>query len=150
MSNIKLGVTTHSYVAEWVDDKATLEDMVRHIAELGCDGMEIVATSMFPEYPYVSDAYVGEIRRYAQDYGVKLLAVCPGATDTHFFDGFKTAASRLRMPEDVVRTTEKALKSGKSICTDGIFCKAQMLLSRIASRKSALGIMGKTGRKTWG
>lgn len=48
-----------------------------------------------------------------QDYGVKLLAVCPGATDTHFFDGFKTAASRLRMPEDVVRTTEKALKKGK-------------------------------------
>ncbi|GKH32771.1 sugar phosphate isomerase/epimerase [Muricomes sp. OA1] len=75
MSNIKLGVTTHSYVAEWVDDKATLEDMVRHIAELGCDGMEIVATSMFPEYPYVSDAYAGEIRRYAQDYGVKLVAV---------------------------------------------------------------------------
>ena len=33
-----------------------------------------------------------------QDYGVKLLAVCPGATDTHFFDGFKTAARRLRMP----------------------------------------------------
>ena len=44
----------------------------------------------------------------------------------------------------------KALKKGKSICTDGTFCKAQMLLSRIASRKSALGIMGKTGRKTWG
>ncbi len=75
MSNIKLGVTTHSYVAEWVDDKATLEDMVRHIADLGCDGMEIVATSMFPEYPYVSDAYAGEIRRYATDYGVKLVAI---------------------------------------------------------------------------
>lgn len=44
-----------------------------------------------------------------QDYGVKLLAVCLGATDTHFFDGFKTAASRLRMPEDG-ENHRKALK----------------------------------------
>ena len=43
-----------------------------------------------------------------QDYGVKLLAVCPGATDTHFFDGFKTAARRLRMPEDVVSNHRKS------------------------------------------
>ncbi len=75
MSNIKLGVTTHSYLAEWISDQVTLEDMVRHIAELGCDGMEIVETSMFPEYPYVSDTYAGEIRRYAKDYGVKLVAL---------------------------------------------------------------------------
>ena len=75
MSNIKLGVISHSYVAEWVDDKCTLEDMFRHIAELGCDGIEIVETSMFPHYPYVGDDYAGEIYRLSRTYGVKVVCV---------------------------------------------------------------------------
>lgn len=75
MSQLKLGVTTHSYVAEWVDDKATLEDMYRHCAELGLDGIEIVEASMFPDYPRVSDAYAGEIQRLERAYGVKLVAL---------------------------------------------------------------------------
>lgn len=75
MNQIKLGVTTHSYVAEWVDRTATLEDMYRHIAELGLDGIEIVETSMFPDYPYVSDRYAGEIKRLERAYGVKLVAL---------------------------------------------------------------------------
>lgn len=75
MSNIKLGVTTHSYVEDWVDDKCTLEDMFRHIADLGCDGIEIVQTSMFPDYPYVSDSYIGELKRLCSTYGVKIIAI---------------------------------------------------------------------------
>lgn len=75
MSKIKLGVTTHSYVEDWVDGRATLEDMFRHCAELGVDGIEIVQTSMVPDYPYVSDAYAGEIRRLERAYGVKLVAL---------------------------------------------------------------------------
>lgn len=75
MNQIKLGVTTHSYGAEWVDRTATLEDMYRHIAELGLDGIEIVETAMFPDYPYVSDRYAGEIKRYERAYGVKLVAL---------------------------------------------------------------------------
>lgn len=72
---IKLGVTTHSYAAEWVDGTATLEDMYRQCAELGLDGIEIVETTMFPDYPYVSDAYAGEIKRLERAYGVKLVAL---------------------------------------------------------------------------
>ena len=75
MSKIKLGVTTHSYVEDWVDGRATLEDMFRHCAELGIDGIEIVQTSMFPDYPYVSDAYAGELKRLQNDYGVNLIAI---------------------------------------------------------------------------
>lgn len=75
MSKIKLGVTTHSYVEDWVDDKCTLEDMFCHCAELGVDGIEIVQTSMIPDYPYVSDAYAGELRRLERAYGVKLIAL---------------------------------------------------------------------------
>lgn len=75
MYKFKLGVTTHSYAAEWVDRTATLEDMYRHAAELGLDGMEIVETTMFPDYPYVSDTYAGEIKRLERAYGVKLVAI---------------------------------------------------------------------------
>ncbi|MCD8151312.1 MAG: TIM barrel protein [Clostridiales bacterium] len=75
MSQLKLGVTTHSYAAEWVDDKATLEDMYQHCAELDMDGIEIVETTMFPDYPYVSDAYAGELKRMERAYGVKLVAL---------------------------------------------------------------------------
>ncbi len=75
MSNIKLGVTTHSYVEDWVNDKVTLEDMYRHCAELGVDGIEIVQTSMFPDYPYLSDEYAGKLKRFEREYGVKLIAL---------------------------------------------------------------------------
>ena len=75
MSKIKLGVTTHSYAEDWVNGKATLEDMFRHCAELGVDGIEIVQTTMFPDYPYVSDAYAGELKRLENAYGVKLVAL---------------------------------------------------------------------------
>ena len=73
-TKIKLGVTTHSYVEDWVDGKATLEDMFRHCAELGIDGIEIVQSSMISDYPYVSDAYAGELKRLENAYGVKLLS----------------------------------------------------------------------------
>lgn len=75
MSNIKLGVTTHSYVEDWVDGRADLEDMFRHCAELGLDGLEIVQTSMFPDYPYLSDAYAGKLKRLEREYGVKIIAL---------------------------------------------------------------------------
>ena len=45
---------------------------------------------------------------------------------------------------------QKGFKSGKAFVRTVPFCKAQMLLSRIASRKSALGIMGKQGGKNMG
>ncbi|WP_312045611.1 SDR family NAD(P)-dependent oxidoreductase [Anaerotignum sp.] len=84
-------------------------------------------------------------------YGIRVLAVCPGATDTHFFDNFGAVTNNLRRPEDVVNTTFHALENeNKIICTDGMFCKLQVLLHRISTRKHALKFMGKAGEKTWG
>ena len=74
-NKIKLGVTSHSYVEDWVDGRATLEDMYRHCAELGVDGFEIVQSSMFPDYPYLSNEYAGELMRLGRAYGVKLVAL---------------------------------------------------------------------------
>ncbi|WP_170295494.1 SDR family NAD(P)-dependent oxidoreductase [Chengkuizengella sediminis] len=53
--------------------------------------------------------------------GVKVLAVCPGATATNFFEvsgGF--GAKNMRTSEQVVDTAMKALKKGKSYAIDGV------------------------------
>ncbi|ENY8511825.1 short chain dehydrogenase family protein [Clostridioides difficile CD45] len=84
-----------------------------------------------------------------KDKGIRVLAVCPGATDTHFFDNYDAVVKKLRKPQDVVDTTFKALQRKNIVCTDGIFCKSQVLLHRIVSRKFALKIFGNAGKNTW-
>lgn len=84
-----------------------------------------------------------------KDKGIRMLAVCPGATDTHFFDNYDAVVKKLRKPEDVVNTTFTALKKNKIICTDGVFCKSQVLLHRLVSRKLALKVFGNAGKRTW-
>ena len=71
MSNIKLGITLYSFTKEYVSGEYSLEDCIRHCAELGVDGYEIVATQMIPSYPYISDEFLGKIKRYASEYGVR-------------------------------------------------------------------------------
>jgi short-subunit dehydrogenase len=52
---------------------------------------------------------------------VKVLAVCPGATDTPFFDiaGEAAAAGSLRTPEQVVDTAMSAIRGNKPSVVDG-------------------------------
>ncbi|UVJ37940.1 SDR family oxidoreductase [Arthrobacter sp. CJ23] len=56
-----------------------------------------------------------------QGTGVKALAVCPGATDTPFFDtaGDAAAVGSLRTPEQVVDTALAALRGNKPSVVDG-------------------------------
>jgi len=120
--------------------------------------INIASAAAFNALPYsavyaASKSYVlsftESINFEYKDYGVHALAVCPGATDTHFFDDYNAVVKKLRKPEDVVNTTFRALKKGKIVCTDGAFCKSQFLLHRLVSRKFALRIFGNAGKKTW-
>jgi len=56
-----------------------------------------------------------------QGTGVKVLAVCPGATDTPFFDiaGEAAAAGSMRTPEQVVDTAMSAIRGNKPSVVDG-------------------------------
>ena len=121
--------------------------------------INIASAASFNPLPYsavyaATKAYVlsfSESLHYEyKNYNVKVLAVCPGATDTHFFDHFGAVTKKLRKPEDVVHTSFKGLKKNKIICCDGLFCKVQVALHRITTRKFAVHFMGRTGRKTWG
>ncbi|MBB6403242.1 SDR family oxidoreductase [Arthrobacter sp. AZCC_0090] len=56
-----------------------------------------------------------------QGTGVKVLAVCPGATDTPFFEtaGEAAAAGSMRTPEQVVDTALSAIRANKPSVVDG-------------------------------
>ena len=134
--------------------------LIRDMAARGSGVIiNIASAAAFNPLPYsavyaATKAYVLSLSQaLSYEYhsrGVQVLAVCPGATDTHFFDRFPPATQHLRRPEEVVQTTFRALRRGKSVCTDGWFCKAQSALHRLAPRSLALCLMGGTGERTWG
>lgn len=64
-----------------------------------------------------TQALWGELR----STGVRALAVCPGPTESPFFDvaGEQDALTRRRTPEHVVRTALRALDRGKPSVVDG-------------------------------
>ncbi len=55
-------------------------------------------------------------------FGIKVLALCPGTTDTNFFDAAKVGRPPMRVmqsPEQVVDTALRALKRGRSHVISG-------------------------------
>lgn len=80
---------------------------------------------------------------------ISIYAVCPGATDTNFFNGYAPMPN-MRTPENVVKTTFKALKKQKTVAVDGGISKARKLLPRILSRNMVTHINGKVAENLWG
>ncbi|BBK76731.1 hypothetical protein CBU03nite_01290 [Clostridium butyricum] len=73
-----------------------------------------------------------------RDKGIQFVAICPGATNTCFFDkAGKSNASggKLREPEQVVKTALKGLKKNKPFVVDGTKTKFTVLLSKLLPRR---------------
>lgn len=78
-------------------------------------------------------------------YGIKVMALCPGVTDTDFF-----AASRMKRPpartsqtpEQVVEVALRALKRGKSAVVSGWINLIMMESERVLPRSFVLKTMG--------
>lgn len=64
--------------------------------------------------------------------GVRVVCICPGPTDTSFFDnaGNGEVMKQRRSPEQVVATTFDALRAGKPYAVDGLGNKVLSKLSR--------------------
>ena len=79
-------------------------------------------------------------------YGIKVLALCPGVTDTNFFEaarGHKPPARASQTPEEVVDTALRGLDRGKShiisgwtnyLMTQGERLAPRSLITRVAGR----------------
>ena len=85
-----------------------------------------------------------------RNQGVKVMVVCPQATDTHFFDQFNKMNGKMRSTEQVVHTTFRAMKRGKVIAKDGTLCKVQSWMHHVMSRSMRVRITGKIAKNIWG
>ena len=93
-----------------------------------------------------SEALWGENK----DVGVRVLAVCPGPTETNFFDranfpdSFAGKTSSISTPEEVVKDTLQALDSDKQTIVNGGFMNNLITnLSRFVPRKTIVGVLEK-------
>ncbi len=81
--------------------------------------------------------------------GIQFLALCPGPTDTKFFDTAKEVETKSkRTPEQVVDTALKALGKRSSFVLDGGNNAFTALLARILPRKTIVKMFGSAIRKS--
>lgn len=83
-----------------------------------------------------------------KDTGVKVTCLCPGATDTPFFDHGDIHASRqmrrvMMKPADVAREGVDGLKRGKPLVIAGTLNKLLMAAERLAPRRLVTRLAGK-------
>lgn len=119
--------------------------------------VNIASTAAFQAVPYMSvysatKAFVlsfsGGLYEEYKNYGIKILAVCPGPTETNFFK--KTGpveVGKIRTPKMVVETAFKALAKNKSHVVDGTGNFLLSLSSRFIPRKKMTKISGNIIRK---
>jgi hypothetical protein len=86
-----------------------------------------------------SEALWGEYR----DRGVRVLALCPGATETSFFEvvgSREPAVGAMSTPEFVVTTGLRALERGKSFVIPGWQNYLGSLLPRLMPRQAVVAV----------
>src|SRR5687767_3933912 len=82
-------------------------------------------------------------------YGIKVLALCPGVTETNFFEaarGKKPPARAAQSPEDVVDTALRALARGKSHVVSGWTNRAMTEVERFVPRSMVTRVAGRMMR----
>jgi short-subunit dehydrogenase len=82
--------------------------------------------------------------------GVKVLALCPGVTETNFFaagEMRKPPMRSVQTPQEVVRVALAALEQNRSHVISGWFNYAQTQAQRLVSRPFVARFIGKTMRK---
>ena len=82
-------------------------------------------------------------------HGIKVLALCPGVTDTNFFEaarGQKPPARVAQSPEDVVDTALRALARGKSHVVSGWTNRAMVEVERLTPRSLVTRVAGRMMR----
>lgn len=133
-----------------------LPDMLRRK-----DGVIVNVASMAAFMPCAYSAVYGATKAFVLSFsealwaetrgrGVRLLALCPGATETGFFDAVGSeemgAGEKLSTPEKVVQAGFRGIDQGRSYIIDGRnnYFMAQMI--RFLSRRRVALIMERMSR----
>jgi len=85
-------------------------------------------------------------------YGIKVMALCPGVTETNFFEAARSEKPPARVaqtPEDVVETALRGLARGKSHIVSGWTNRAMVEAERLAPRALVTRMAGRMMRKEY-
>ncbi|HEV2642761.1 MAG TPA: SDR family oxidoreductase [Candidatus Elarobacter sp.] len=121
--------------------------------------VNVGSTASFQPVPYMavygatkafllsfSEALAEEVRAH----GVRVVALCPGQTDTAFFDGIDEArVGRARTTQQVVATALRALKRGNVVAVDGFANYALANATRLAPRRFVARVAASIQRPRW-
>ena len=120
--------------------------------------INIASTAAFQPVPYMAVygatkafglSFSEALHQEYKDCGIKVTAVCPGATETSFFDTAGPVGMGMhRKAEEVVKTAVKAAGKNKLYVVDGVKNYGITLLSRFLTRKKTAEISGKILKKS--
>lgn len=116
--------------------------------------INVASTAGFQPLPYM--AVYGATKAFVLSFtqalwwenrsrGVKFLALCPGSTDTSFFNvvgAEEASVGKKDTPERVVEVALRALKEGKVYVVPGVQNYLGAQLSRFITRKQGLRLVG--------
>lgn len=104
--------------------------------------INVSSTTSFQPLPFIATyaatkafvtSFSEAIAEEYRPYGIRILALCPGGTDTNFFNASKideqVRMSTMQTPEEVVETALRALEKGRTTVVSGW---NNYLLSRVA------------------
>lgn len=86
-------------------------------------------------------------------YGIEVLALCPGVTETNFFEaahGHKPPARAAQTADEVVDTALKALGRGKGHVVSGLSNLVMVEAERLIPRSVVVKVAGRMMRKSFG
>jgi short-subunit dehydrogenase len=124
--------------------------------------INVASTAGFQPVPFMATyaatkafvlSFTEALSEESRPYGVKLMALCPGVTDTNFFDAAKIQRPPARIaqtPEAVVDTALRALARGKSSVVSGWTNLMMIESERLVPRSLVRRIAGSMLRKTVG
>jgi len=115
--------------------------------------INVASTAGFQPVPYMavygaSKAFVLSFSQaLAEEYrtrGLRVLALCPGATETNFFAiaGEFASVGRRRTSEQVVASALRALEQGRTVVVDGRLNAFAAQMARLAPRRLVTRIAG--------
>ncbi len=120
--------------------------------------INVASTAAFQAVPYMATyaatkafvlSFSEALWEENRAFGVKVMALCPGVTETNFFEaarGEKPPARASQTPEEVVDTALRGLASGKSHIISGWANWAMMEAERLAPRSLVTRMAGRMMR----
>ncbi len=111
--------------------------------------IQVASTASFQGVPYMTiySATKGFVLNFSEglwsecrDFGVRVLALCPGPTATHFQVAAGTAhlrdRAKMQTPAEVVETGLKAVSRNQSVAVPGLSNQVMVMAERLIPRQS--------------